>query len=196
MANKKSNNSRINVDNIGKIPPQAIDLEQAVLGALMLDGEALSNSIEILRTESFYLNEHQKVFSAIEDLFNNAQPVDILTVTNQLRKNGELKKIGGPSFVSSLTERVASAANIEAHARIIAQKYIQRELIKISSKIITDSYDETSDVFDLLSEAEQSLYEVSEGNIRRNYDKMSSLIRNALEQIEEVKNKESEVMQV
>jgi len=190
MANKKSNNSRINIDNIGKIPPQAIDLEQAVLGALMLDGEALSNSIEILRTESFYLNEHQKVFSAIEDLFNNAQPVDILTVTNQLRKNGELKKIGGPSFVSSLTERVASAANIEAHARIIAQKYIQRELIKISSKIITDSYDETSDVFDLLSEAEQSLYEVSEGNIRRNYDKMSSLIRNALEQIEEVKNKE------
>ena len=93
MANKKSNNSRINIDNIGKIPPQAIDLEQAVLGALMLDGEALSNSIEILRTESFYLNEHQKVFSAIEDLFNNAQPVDILTVTNQLRKNGELKKL-------------------------------------------------------------------------------------------------------
>ena len=156
----------------------------------MLDSDALSNAIEILRKESFYKSEHQKVFEAIEFLFNSAQPVDILTVTNQLRKNGELDEIGGPIFVSALTERIASAANIETHARIIAQKYIQRELIKISANIMTDAYDETSDVFDLLGEAERSLYEVSEGNIRRNYDKMSSLIRQALDQIEEVKNKE------
>lgn len=187
--NNKSTNE-LSLEQLGKVPPQAKDLEEAVLGALMLDSDALSNAIEILRTESFYQTEHQKVFSAIEILFNSAQPVDILTVTNQLRKNGELDEIGGAVFVAGLTERVASAANIETHARIIAQKYIQRELIKISAKIMTDAYDETSDVFDLLGEAEKSLYEVSEGNIRKNYDKMSSLIRQALHQIEEVKNKE------
>ena len=193
--NNKSTNE-LSLEQLGKVPPQAKDLEEAVLGALMLDSDALSNAIEILRTESFYQTEHQKVFTAIETLFNSAQPVDILTVTNQLRKNGELDEIGGAVFVAGLTERVASAANIETHARIIAQKYIQRELIKISAKIMTDAYDETSDVFDLLGEAEKSLYEVSEGNIRKNYDKMSSLIRQALHQIEEVKNKEGGIIGV
>lgn len=178
------------LEHLGKIPPQALDLEEAVLGALMLDNDALSNSIEILRSESFYKTEHQKIFLAIQTLFNSAQPVDILTVTNELRRTGELKSVGGPVYVSQLTDRVASAANIETHARIISQKYIQRELIRISSKIITDAYDETSDVFDILNDAESSLFTVSEGNIRKNYDKMSSLIRQALDQIEEIKNKE------
>ena len=150
MAKKFKQKDQISLEQSGKVPPQATDLEEAVLGALMLDSDALSNSIEILRKESFYKNEHQKVFEAIESLFNSAQPVDILTVTNQLRKSGDLEEIGGPIFVSGLTERIASAANIETHARIIAQKYIQRELIKISAKIMTDAYDETSDVFDLL----------------------------------------------
>ena len=174
----------------GKLPPQAIELEQAVLGALMIDNDALSNSIELLKPESFYQIEHQKIFSAIEDLFNNTQPVDILTVTNLLKQKGDLKDVGGAAFVSKLTERVASAANIETHARIIAQKFIQRELIRISSSTIKDAYDDTTDVFDLLNAAEQGLFEISEGNIRKNYDKMSTLIRQALEQIEEIKNKE------
>ena len=125
----------------GKLPPQAIELEQAVLGALMIDNDALSNSIELLKPESFYQTEHQKVFSAIEDLFNNTQPVDILTVTNLLKQKGDLKDVGGAAFVSKLTERVASAANIETHARIIAQKFIQRELIRISSSTIKDAGD-------------------------------------------------------
>jgi len=174
----------------GKLPPQALELEQAVLGALMIDNDALSNSIELLKPESFYQTEHQKVFSAIEDLFNSTQPVDILTVTNLLKQKGELRDVGGAAFVSKLTERVASAANIETHARIIAQKFIQRELIRISSTTIKDAYDDTTDVFDLLNAAEQGLFEISEGNIRKNYDKMSTLIRQALEQIEEIKNKE------
>ncbi len=174
----------------GKLPPQANELEQAVLGALMIDNDALSNSIELLKPESFYQTEHQKVFSAIEDLFNNTQPVDILTVTNLLKQKGDLKDVGGAAFVSKLTERVASAANIETHARIIAQKFIQRELIRISSSTIKDAYDDTTDVFDLLNAAERGLFEISEGNIRKNYDKMSTLIRQALEQIEEIKNKE------
>lgn len=189
--NKKTNVKPMVSKSIdGKLPPQAIDLEEAVLGALMIDNDALSNAIELLKPESFYKYEHQKIFSAIEDLFNSAKKVDILTIVEELKKKGELKEIGGPSFVTKLTERIASAANIETHARIIAQKFIQRELIRISGKTIKDAYDDTTDVFDLLNAAEQGLYEISEGNIRKNYDKMSTLILQALNQIEEIKNKE------
>ena len=188
MAAKKTNTKPV-TSYQGKIQPQATDLEEAVLGALMLENDALSNSIEILRSESFYKPQHQIVFSAIEDLFNAAQPIDILTVTDKIRSKGELKKVGGPDFIAGLTDRVASAANIETHARIISQKYIQRELIRISDQVIKDAYDDTTDVFDLLNKAEENLYKVSEGNIRKDYDKMSTLIRMSLEQIEEIKNK-------
>tara|TARA_B100000963_G_scaffold247946_1_gene217060 strand:- start:3252 stop:4718 length:1467 start_codon:yes stop_codon:yes gene_type:complete len=174
----------------GKLPPQAIELEEAVLGALMIDNDALSNAIELLKPDSFYKHQHQKIFSAIEDLFNSAKKVDILTVVEELKSKGLLEEIGGPSFITKLTERIASAANIETHARIIAQKFIQRELIRISNQTIKDAYDDTTDVFDLLNDAEQGLYEISEGNIRKNYDKMSTLILQALNQIEEIKNKE------
>ena len=189
--NKKTNvRSMISNSIDGKLPPQALDLEEAVLGALMIDNDALSNAIELLKPESFYKYQHQKIFSAIENLFNSAKKVDILTIVEELKQKGELKEIGGPSFITKLTERIASAANIETHARIIAQKFIQRELIRISSQTIKDAYDDTSDVFDLLNAAEQGLYEISEGNIRKNYDKMSTLILQALNQIEEIKNKE------
>ena len=174
----------------GKLPPQAIELEEAVLGALMIDNDALSNAIELLKPDSFYKHQHQKIFSTIEDLFNSAKKVDILTVVEELKRKGLLEEIGGPSFITKLTERIASAANIETHARIIAQKFIQRELIRISNQTIKDAYDDTTDVFDLLNDAEQGLYEISEGNIRKNYDKMSTLILQALNQIEEIKNKE------
>ena len=189
---KNQNNNKIETSALiaGKLPPQAVDVEEAVLGALMLESDALSNAIEILRPESFYKPAHSAIFTAIQNLFNGAKSVDILTVTEELKSNNTLKMVGGPAFVSKLTDRVASAANIETHARIISQKYIQRELIRISGDIISDAYDESTDVFDLLSKAEQNLYDVSEGNIRKNYDKMSSLIREALVQIEEIKNKE------
>jgi len=187
-------NQNKNIDSsaliAGKLPPQAVDVEEAVLGALMLESDALSNAIEILRPESFYKPAHSAIFTAIQNLFNGAKSIDILTVTEELKRNNTLKIVGGPTFVSKLTDRVASAPNIETHARIISQKYIQRELIRISGEIITDAYDESTDVFDLLSKAEKNLYDVSEGNIRKNYDKMSSLIREALVQIEEIKNKE------
>lgn len=190
MSKKTVLKPKVQPSSDGKLPPQALDLEQAVLGALMIDNDALSNAIELLKPESFYQPEHQKIFSAIEDLFNNTERIDILTVTNLLKQKGDLKEVGGAAFVSKLTERVASAANIETHARIIAQKFIQRELIRISSNTIKDAYEDTTDVFDLLNNAEQGLFEISEGNIRKNYDKMSTLIRQALEKIEDVKNKQ------
>lgn len=180
----------------GKLPPQAVDLEEAVLGALMLEKEAVNTVIDILQPKSFYKDHHQKIFSAIQDLFQKSEPIDLLTVTNELKQRGELDLIGGAYFITQLTNRVASAANIEFHARVISQKYIQRELIRISSDIITDAYDETTDVFTLLDKAESNLFSVAEGNIRKNYDSMSTLIREAITQIETAKNQEGGVIGV
>ncbi len=172
----------------GKLPPQAIELEKAVLGAVMLEQDALSNVVDILKKESFYQDAHMRIYGAIEELFSRSEPVDILTVTQELKKSGELEMVGGAYYITQLTNRVASAANAEFHARIIAQKFIQRELIRVSTKTINDAYEESSDVFDLLDSAESSLFSIVEGNIRKNYDKMSTLIKEAVEQIEHTRN--------
>lgn len=167
----------------GKIPPQAVDYEEAVLGAIMVEKDALTEVIDILKPESFYKDAHQKIYGAIQALFQRSEPIDLLTVKTALEKEGHLAMVGGPAYLAQLTNRIASAANIEEHARVIAQKYIQRELIRISSEIIRDSFDETSDVFDILDAAEQKLFQVAQGNIRKSHDTMASLIIQAKEQI-------------
>lgn len=180
----------------GKLPPQAVDLEEAVLGALMLEKDAVNAAIDILQPKSFYKETHQKIYSAIQHLFGKSEPVDILTVTHELKKRGELDLVGGPYYITQLTNRIASAANIEYHARIISEKYIQRELIRISTEIIHDAYDETTDVFSLLDKAEAELFKVAEGNINKSYESMSDLIRESIKQIEDAKNQESGVIGV
>ena len=175
---------QINTPDFGKLPPQAVDLEEAVLGALMLDKDPLTEVIDILKKESFYKEDHQMIYEAILDLFQKSEPIDILTVTQELKKRGELEIIGGPFYIAQLTNRVASSANVEFHARIISQKHIQRELIKISSNTIKKAYDETIDVFDLLDAAEAQLFEVAEGNIRRSYEDMKNLLHKAVKQLE------------
>jgi replicative DNA helicase len=172
----------------GKVPPQATDLEEAVLGAMMLEADAVSAVIDILQPKVFYKESHQKIFSAIQRLFGKSEPVDILTVTNELKSSGELEMVGGPYFITMLTSRISSAANVEYHARIVLQKHIQRDLIKISSEIIKDAYEDTTDVFDLLDKAEQNLFSVSETNLRRNFQDMPSLVKQAIEDIEAAKN--------
>ena len=174
----------------GKVPPSATDLEEAVLGALMLESEALNDVVEILKPESFYKIEHQKIFESITDLFSKSEPVDILTVTSWLKKEGSLELVGGPYFVSQLTDRVASSANAEFHARIIAQKFIQRELIRVSGETYHEAFEDTTDVLDLLDKAESNLFAVAEGNLRKSYDSMSTLVKKALEQVEEAASKE------
>lgn len=169
---------------MGKLPPQAVDLEEAVIGAMMLEQNAVNTVIDILKPSSFYKEAHARIYAVIIALFQKGEPIDILTVTQGLRKSGELELIGGPLYISQLTNRVASTANIETHARIVAQKFIQRELIRISNEVIKDAYEESTDVFDLLDKAESNLFQVAEGNIRKNYDKMSVLIKTALDQIE------------
>ncbi len=172
----------------GKMPPQAVELEEAVLGALMLEKDPLTQVVDILKPQSFYKDAHARIFSAIQQLFSRSEPVDILTVTQELKKTGELDIVGGAYYITQLTNRVASAANAEFHSRIIAQKFIQRELIRVCTKTINDAYDEGSDVFDLLDSAESDLFSIMEGNIKKNYDKMSTLIKKAVEQIEFTKS--------
>ncbi|TSA30398.1 MAG: replicative DNA helicase, partial [Bacteroidetes bacterium] len=167
----------------GKIPPQAIDLEEAVLGAMMLEKDPLTEVIEILQPEIFYKEAHQIIFATIQKLFASTEPVDILTVTEALRKSGELDLVGGPYYITMLTNRVASAANIEYHAHILLQKYIQRELIRISSEIIKDAYEDTTDVFDLLDKAENNLFFISENSLRRTYRSMQSIVKEAIQEI-------------
>ena len=174
----------------GKLQPQAIELEQAVLGALMIDNESLSDAIDSLKSEYFYSPKHQKIFEAITNLFNNTQPVDILTVSEELKKLEYFEDVGGLAYISELTNNVASASNTEFHARIIAEKFIKRSLINIARKISTDAFDDAVDIFDLLNNAEAELFTVTEGTLRKSYDKMSSLIKGALENIEILRNKE------
>lgn len=172
----------------GKLQPQAVDLEEAVLGALMLEKNAITIVSDILKPESFYKESHQEIFTAIKSLFSNAQPIDILTVTAELRKHGKLDIVGGAYYITSLTNRVASAANIEYHARIIAQKFIQRELIRVSTEVQRDAYEESADAFELLDSAEKKLFEISQGNIKRDYKQMNQIVREAIRDIESLKD--------
>tara|TARA_B100001057_G_scaffold139725_1_gene139387 strand:+ start:153 stop:1637 length:1485 start_codon:yes stop_codon:yes gene_type:complete len=174
----------------GKLQPQAIELEEAVLGALMIDNESLSDTIDSLQPEYFYKPDNQKIFEAIINLFNNSKPVDILTVSEELKRMGVLDSVGGMLYISQLTNNVSSSSNTEFHARIIAEKFIKRSLITISNNIIGDAFNDTIDIFDLLNSAEEKLFNVTEGTLRKSYDRMSILIKGALDNIEVLRQKE------
>ncbi|MGB5173091.1 replicative DNA helicase [Eudoraea sp.] len=174
----------------GKIPPQAIDLEEVVLGAMMIDKKGVDEVIDILHPDVFYKDAHRYIYEAIFKLFESSEPVDLLTVSMQLRKDEKLEVSGGDFYLVKLTQKVASSAHIEFHARIILQKYIQRSLIKISSEIIEEAYSESTDVFDLLDNAESKLYEVTQGNLKRSAETAQNLVILAKKKIEEISNKE------
>lgn len=174
----------------GKLPPQVLELEEAVLGAMMIDKKGVDDVIDILQADAFYKEAHKHIFEAIIQLFTETQPIDLLTVSSQLKKNGKLELAGGDFYLIQLTQKIASSAHIEFHSRIILQKFIQRSLIRISSEIIEASYDETTDVFDLLDQAESKLYEVTQGNIKRSSETAQSLVLQAKKKIEEISKKE------
>lgn len=177
----------------GKVPPQAKDLEEAVLGAVMLEKSAFDTIVEILKPECFYVEAHQRIFSAMQGLANKSQPIDILTVAEELRFREELEMIGGAYYVTKLTNSVVSAANIEAHSRIILQKFIQRELIRISGEIIGDAYEDSTDVFDLLDVAESKLFEITNNNLRKNFETIDSVLVNTIKRIEDLRHKNEDV---
>jgi replicative DNA helicase len=167
-----------------KIPPQAVDLEQAVLGAMMLEKNAVTEVIDILSSESFYDPKHQYIFGVIKDLFGTSKPIDILTVIDKLKRNGELQAAGGAAYISQLTSRVASTAHVEFHARIISEKHIKRELIRMCTEVMRDAFDDTNDVFDVLNKAEGDLFKIAENNMGKAVAVMQTVVRQAIEEIE------------
>ena len=190
IAGKKIDKSRLISLEKGKIPPQAVELEEAVLGAMMIDKKGIDDVIDVLSSDAFYDQKHQEIYAAIYELFQNSEPIDLLTVSNLLKKNGKLEFVGGDFFLIRLTQKVASSAHIEFHARIILQKYIQRKLISISSEIIENAYDESTDVFELLDDAEAKLFEVTQGNLKKSSEAAGSLVKQALKKIQEIGNSE------
>jgi replicative DNA helicase len=176
--------------DFGKVPPQAIDMEEAVLGAIMLEKEAVITVLDILKPESFYKDAHRKIFKAILDLNLREYPVDLYTVTEELRAHQELESVGGPVYLTQLTSKVVSAANVDYHSRIVAQKYIQRELIRVSTEIQTRSFDDTYDVTELLDYSENELFQIAEGNIKREVSPINVVIKEAIEEIEKAGKRE------
>ena len=177
------------VDSLGRLAPR--DVEAAVLGALMIEKDAYILVCDILKPESFYEPAHQRIYEAIQTLGASQKPIDLLTVTDQLKLNGTLEEVGGPAFVVRLTSNVASAANVEFHARIVAQKYLARELISFSSTIGSKAFDESLDVDDLLQEAEGKLFEISQRNVKKDVTQIDPVITSAIEQIQAAANRTS-----
>ena len=175
---------------LGKVQPQAIEVEEAVLGALMLEKDAYSVISDLLKPESFYDHKHQLIFAAIQELAFNQEPIDMLTVTNRLRLNGTLAEVGDAYYIATLTGKVGSAANIEYHARIIAQKSLARQLINYAGKLETQAFDETTDIEALMQTAEGELFQLSQHNIKKDVVQIDPVIQEALKKIEQAANRE------
>jgi replicative DNA helicase len=190
---RKSGTPELNTLMYGKVPPQAKELEDAVLGAIMLEKSAFDTVAEILKPECFYVEANQRIFRAMQGLQQKSMPIDLLTVAEELKTREELELIGGPYYITRLTNAVVSAANIEYHSRIILQKFIQRELIRISGEIIGDAYEDSTDVFDLLDEAESKLFDITNNHLRRDYQSMDAVLVNTVQRIEDLRTRSEDI---
>ncbi|MDR0699544.1 MAG: replicative DNA helicase [Tannerella sp.] len=181
---RKKNIETIVIPEIGKVQPQALEIEKVVLGALMLEKDAYSTVSEILRPECFYDKRHELIFEAIVNLALSGRPIDMLTVTEQLKKSSNLKMAGDMLYISELTNNVASTAHLEYHAKIITQKFLARELIRFSGLIQGKAFDETLDIEDLMQEAEARLFEISQRNIKKDAVQINPVINEAIHNIQ------------
>ncbi len=177
----------------GKVPPQSKELEEAILGAIMLEKSAFDTVVEILKPECFYGEAHQSIFKAMKSLADKSLPIDLLTVVEELKLRGELEIVGGAYYVSKLTNSVVSSANIDAHSRIVLQKFIQRELIRISGEIIGDAYEDTTDVFDLLDDAESKLFEITNNHLRSAFEDINTVLVKTIQRIEDMRNRDEDI---
>lgn len=187
MENRRvGNKKKTNIANLdlSRLQPQARELEEAVLGALMVEKYAPEKVMSYLKTDAFYVDAHQHIYDAIKNLFTSGNPIDILTVTEQLRKEGNLEAAGGAFYITQLTNKVSSAANIEYHAHIVIQKHIQRQLISVAGEIGEKAFEETSDAFELLDDSEKRLFEIKNESMTKSYDTVSDLISKAIKEIE------------
>ena len=174
----------------GKMPPNALDFERLVIGTFLIDKKGLDHSIDLLTPEVFYDPRHQVIFSTILKLYEGNQPVDLMTISQDLKKDGRLNLAGGDSYIIDLTMGVSSSAHIEYHVRVILEKYILRSLINVSANVIDAAYKESTDVFELLDKAEQSFFEITNGTIKKGFDTANSLVKQAIDTIKSLKDKE------
>ena len=190
---RKNGSLELGTMMFGKVPPQAKDLEEAILGAIMLEKNAFDVVIEILKPECFYLEANQRIFRAMQGLQQKNSPIDLLTVVEELKFREEIDLIGGPYYITKLTNAVVSSANIETHARIVLQKFIQRELIRISGEIIGDAYEDSTDVFDLLDDAETKLFEITNNHLRKDYVSIDTVLVKTIQRIEDLRTRQDEI---
>jgi len=174
----------------GRIPPQAMDVEQAVLGAMLIEPEAIPRAIEILTEDAFYDVRHRKIYAAMTALFERAHPVDLITLTDEMKRREEIEQVGGPYYLTELTTGVASAANVEYHARIIAEKSLLRKMIETMTGLIGAAYDPSSDAFDLLDQAESEIFRISESQLRRAATSMSEVLKETLQRLDHIHGRE------
>ena len=177
-------------NQLGKLPPQAVEIEETVLGALLLERDSLNDVMGILTPESFYKDAHREIYKSILDLSLDSQPVDMMTVVDKLRKNGTLEIVGGASSVARLTEGVNSASNIEKHARIISECFMKREVIRISSEAQEKSYNDTDDVFDLIGCVDSQINGLIENNTKGSFIDFKTSINETFMKLYESKDKE------
>jgi replicative DNA helicase len=197
MARTKDAKTRptIDISNMvyGKVPPQARDIESAVLGAIMLEKDAFDLAAELLKPESFYLDQHKTIFQAMVEMNQKSIPIDIRTVVEKLNSMGELEMVGGPYYVTQLTNSVVSGANIQAHSHIIKQKFIAREMIRITGESLAAAYEPTTDVFELLEEHEKQFTELSTGGAKKSYVTMDEALVESVKRIEKLREKKEHI---
>ena len=184
---------KVGANEIGKLPPQALELEESVLGALMIEKEAYGMVADLLRPESFYSDKHRYIYEAIRALSNNDNPVDMLSVAQQLKAMGLLEEAGGVVYLSELTRRVASAAHLRYHAQIVAQKATARDLIAVACQIEEKGYDETQDVDELMQEAEGKIFEISQRAQKRDVTSIDLVIEEAFERMRNASKNEGSI---
>lgn len=180
--NNRRRNGNTPIDpNYAHLQPQSVELERIVLGALMVDSDAFSIVSELLTPDSFYEPRHQKIYEAIRKMNMEERPVDIMTLVNELTKMGEIERVGGTAYLMDISSQVATAAHIESHARILAQKHLARQLIHYAGDIETDAFDETVDVDELMQKAEANLFAISQNNMKQDYTQIDPVVKEAVE---------------
>jgi len=177
----------------GRVPPQAVDIEMAVLGAMLLEKEAIAKALEVLDETAFYKPAHISIFKAMIGLFERSEPVDLITLSEELRRRGELEKIGGEYYLTELTTKVTSAANVEYHAHIVLEKALMRQLIATSSEAINRAYSDTEDALDLLDQAEQRIFDISEQRMKKTFISMNTAVHSTMELLQGIHGKHSGV---
>jgi replicative DNA helicase len=177
--------------SLEKLPPYNLEAEQAVLGAILLDNSAIHKALEIFDPEDFYRQSHQKIFNAMLELIDRGDAIDLLLLRDELERRKDLDEIGGPAYLAALIDQIPTAANIEFHAKIVHEKAVARNLLNASIEIATRCYDDSEDVNDILADAEQKIFTISEGKIKRGFTPLSIIVKEGYEKIEELSERKS-----